>query len=70
MFKKMYLFNKTALKVLAFLSKYPDSEFYEREIARKANISVGAANQLLKMLSNNGFVAKKKRGKCIFTNLI
>ena len=69
MFEKMNLFNKASIKILAFLSKYPMSEFYEREIARKANVSVGAANQALKLLSENGLVIREKRGKMHFYKL-
>jgi hypothetical protein len=37
-------------KVLRFLAKYPDKEFYEREITRRIGISTGSANRAVNEL--------------------
>jgi len=53
-------------KVLSFLAKYSDKEFYEREIAREINISFGSANKVLNDLYSDGLLIRKQRGKMYF----
>jgi predicted nucleotidyltransferase len=65
MFKKLNLFSKTELKLLSFIS-FQDKEFYEREIAVGAKISVGATNSILKRLSSLGLVLSSKKGRMLF----
>lgn len=53
-------------KVLSFLAKFSDREFYEREIARKIGISYGSANKVLNELYSNGFLKRRREGKMYF----
>ena len=41
---KPHLISTVNQKVLSLLVKFPDQEFYEREVSRKLGISSGAAS--------------------------
>jgi len=69
MFKKMNLFSGAGLKLLSFLAQNPGGDFYQREIAKEAGISVGAANKYLNDLEKNDFIYSKKRGRIFFYSL-
>lgn len=56
-------------KVLSFLAKFSDREFYERQIARKIGISYGSANKVLNDLFSNGLLKRQKKGKMYFYSL-
>ena len=62
MFKKLKLFSKTEVKVLNFILRQ-DEEMYEREIAKKAKVSVGSANSILKKFTKENLVEKRKLGR-------
>jgi predicted nucleotidyltransferase len=53
-------------KVLCFLAKYSDKEFYERQIARDIGISYGSANRSLNSLYTTGAVRRRQQGKMYF----
>lgn len=65
MFKKLNLFSKTEMKVLAFISTR-DGELFERQIARGAGISAGSANTMLKEFAKAGMLRQTKKGKMFF----
>lgn len=65
MFKKLNLFSKTEMKVLAFIS-VKDGELYERQLAKAAQVSVGSANSILKMFNQMNLVKKSKKGRMLF----
>ena len=52
--------------MLALLMDDPMREFYQREIARMARVSVGATNQILRVLSDREIVTKERRGRMFF----
>ena len=52
--------------MLAPLMDDPMREFYQREIARMARVSVGATNQILRVLSDREIVTKERRGRMFF----
>ena len=56
-------------KVLSFLTKFSDEEFYEREIARKINISTGSAHAVLNELFLGGLLKRRIRGKMYFYSI-
>jgi predicted nucleotidyltransferase len=62
----MNFITETSLKVLALLAGDPMKEFYQREIAKKTKVSVGAVNQILRILAEREIVTEDKRGKMIF----
>ena len=59
-------FTGTSFKVLAPLMDDPMREFYQREIARMARVSVGATNQTLRVLSDREIVTRERRGRMFF----
>ncbi len=50
-------------RVLSFLAKFSDQEFYEREIARKVGISTGSTNKVLNDLFSVGLLKRRQAGK-------
>jgi predicted nucleotidyltransferase len=61
-----HLISTVNQKVLCFLAKFSDREFYERQIARNIGISYGSANRALNSLYNTGAVGRKQQGKMFF----
>jgi len=51
------------LKVLYNLAFDPLRQYYQREVANEAHISVGSANRVLPDLVENGLVVKEEKGK-------
>jgi predicted nucleotidyltransferase len=59
-------FSTNNLKVLSFLAKFSDQEFYEREIARRTGISYGSANMVVNELFADGILARRQAGRMFF----
>ena len=53
-------------RVLSFLAKFSDKEFYERQVARRLGISYGSANHALNELFSTGAVTRRREGKMYF----
>ena len=53
-------------KVLSLLVKFPDQEFYEREVSRKLGISTGSANRALNELYLDGAITRRRKGRMYF----
>jgi predicted nucleotidyltransferase len=56
-------------KVLAFLSKFSDKEFYERQVARRLDIAYGSANRALNDLYLTGAIRRRRDGKMYFYSI-
>ena len=54
------------LRILTFLARNPDNQFYLREIAKNLDKSVGGAHKTLKSLHEMGFVTGNKSGKNLY----
>ena len=63
MFKKLNFMTGSALKILCALASDPMRAFYQREVAKEAEVSVGSANRTLRVLVENELVTKERRGK-------
>ena len=63
MFKKLKFIIGSALKILYTFASDPMRTFYQREIAKEAEVSVGSANRALKILTEKELVMKETRGK-------
>lgn len=61
-----YVITTVNQKVLSLLAKFSDKEFYERQVARKINISYGSANRALNELYSAGVVRRRREGKMYF----
>lgn len=66
MFKKLKFITGSALKILYALALDPMRAFYQREIAKKAEVSVGSANRTLRVLTEKELATKERRGKIFF----
>ncbi|MEW6033348.1 MAG: nucleotidyltransferase domain-containing protein [Chloroflexota bacterium] len=53
-------------KVLSFLAKFSDKEFYERQVARRLGIAYGSANRSLNELYSTGAITRRREGKMYF----
>ena len=56
-------------RVLSFLAKFSDKEFYERQVARRLGISYGSANRALNELFSTGAVTRRREGKMYFYSI-
>jgi predicted nucleotidyltransferase len=66
MFTKMNFITETSVRVLKLLAGDPMREFYQREVAREAGVSIGAANQILRVLAGKEIATHEKRGRMFF----
>lgn len=53
-------------KVLSLMAKFSDTDFFEREIARKIGISYGSANRVLNDLYSEGLLVRTQKGRMLF----
>lgn len=60
------LFIKPVFKLLDFMFKHSTEEFYEKQLAKKSGISIGACNKYVKELVSLKILNKEKRGKMNF----
>jgi predicted nucleotidyltransferase len=58
--------NPLGMKILTFLARNPDKQFYIREISKKINKSVGGTHKTLKSLKKMNFLKENKSGKNIY----
>lgn len=62
----MKLTDGVEMRILSTLAREPDREFYQREIARLAGVSVGGTSQRLREIVERGLVNSRKSGRMIF----
>ena len=55
-----------SIKILVFLARSPDDEFYVREIAEITKSSVGGCHKVLTNLSNFDLITRRKSGKNVY----
>jgi predicted nucleotidyltransferase len=66
---KEKLYHRTPLKIISFLGQYPQKVFYEREIHKLTNISIGSVNKTLKLLVELDIVEREKKGNLFLYTL-
>jgi len=64
-----HIITTNTQKVLSLLTKFSDQEFYEREVARRLEISAGSANRALNELFSSGVVTRRREGKMFFYSI-
>jgi len=64
--EKLDFITPTLLKVLYVFHKDPMQELHEREVMRKAKVSKGSANSILRKLSETGILRRRKTGRMVF----
>ncbi|HLD18405.1 MAG TPA: nucleotidyltransferase domain-containing protein [Candidatus Nanoarchaeia archaeon] len=67
--EELYFITPTTLKVLELFFTNPLAEFHEREVMRKARISKGSANKILKQLAKLDFLIREEKGRMVFYRL-
>lgn len=60
------LITPYSIRLLSILAYNPMRAFYQRELARKAKVSVGETNKILKKLVRHAIVTEEKRGRTYF----
>ena len=66
MLKKLDFITPTLLKVLYLFHEDPVQEIHEREVARRARVSEGSANRVLRLLSEVKVLQRNRRGRMVF----
>ncbi len=56
-------------RVINFLCKYSDREFYERQIAQKIGIGYGSAHRAVVELYSSGVIRRRQEGKMYFYSI-
>lgn len=69
MFKKLEFVTPTLLGVFSLFLEDPIREYHCREVVRRANVSLGSANKMLRLLAEKGFLTKEKKGGMVFYRL-
>jgi DNA-binding transcriptional ArsR family regulator len=64
-----HLITTVNQKILSLLAKFPDQEFYEREVSRKFGIAAGSANRALNELFASEVVRRRREGKMYFYSI-
>jgi predicted nucleotidyltransferase len=64
-----YLISTNHQKVLRFLVLHQGQSFYEREIARKANLSPSSTHHVLVRLYQAGVINRKQNGRMYFYSI-
>lgn len=66
---KNLLTNKSADKVLRFLTLHRDASFYDKEVSELTGLSRGVTNQILNRFLEAGVVQRERRGRMWFYSL-
>jgi predicted nucleotidyltransferase len=66
---KLDFVTPTLLRVLYVFHEKPMQELHEREVVRRAGISKGSANTILRKLSEINVLERDKRGRMVFYSL-
>lgn len=64
------LTNKSADKILRFLTLHRDASFYDKEVSEQTGLSRGVTNQILNRFQKAGVVHRERRGRMWFYTLI
>ncbi|MGI0047058.1 MAG: nucleotidyltransferase domain-containing protein [Nitrosotalea sp.] len=59
----------TYMKVLNLFLSDPMQEYHEREVARKARVSSGSANKLLRLMASSKMLKSQRRGRMVLYRL-
>ena len=60
------LFFTNAQKVLSFLIKNPEREYFDRQISKLIGVSRAGTNFALRDLARQGFILREKKGRMFF----
>jgi len=60
------LFSTNPQKILSFLIRHPDEEFFDRQVSKLTGISRAGTNFALRNLAKEGLILRQKRGRMYF----
>jgi predicted nucleotidyltransferase len=60
------LFFTNCQKILSFLIRNPDKEYFDREVSKLTGVSRAGTNFALRELAENGLILREKRGRMYF----
>jgi len=66
---KKYLYHRTPLRILSFISNHPGEVFSANEISRMAKSSKGATNQILRLLLELDILSRENKGNLFLYRL-
>ncbi|MFH0798180.1 MAG: nucleotidyltransferase domain-containing protein [Candidatus Woesearchaeota archaeon] len=66
---KLSFLTPTVATVLEFFLDDPMKEHYVREVVREAKVSLGSANKILKMLTDQGLLTQESKGRMLIYRL-
>ena len=66
---KLDFITPTLLKILYLFHEEPMRELHEREVVRRARVSKGSANKILRKLSEIKVLNRSKKGRMVFYSL-
>jgi len=69
MLKKLDFVTPTVLRVMYVFHGDPMRELHEREVVRRARVSEGSANSILRRLSEEGVLERRRVGRMVFYRL-
>jgi predicted nucleotidyltransferase len=67
--EKLDFITPAVMKAISFFCSYPMQEFHEREVMRKAGLSKGSANKILRMLAELDILTRERKGRMVFYRL-
>ena len=66
---KEYLYHRTPLRILSFISNHPGEVFSANEISRVTKSSKGATNQILRLLLELDILSRERKGSLFLYRL-
>jgi predicted nucleotidyltransferase len=66
---KLDFMTPTLITVLELFLEDPMGEYHEREVVRTAKVSKGSANKMLRLLADQGFLTRERKGRMVFYSL-
>lgn len=67
--EKLDFITPTVMRILEFFFLNSTEEFHEREVMRRAQVSKGSANKILRQLAKLEFLEGNKKGRMVFYKL-
>jgi predicted nucleotidyltransferase len=66
---KLDFMTPTLVTVFELFLEDPMGEYHEREVVRTAKVSKGSANKILRLLADQGFLTRERKGRMVFYSL-
>jgi len=67
--EKLDFITPTLMMILDLFLSDPMQEYHEREVVRRARVSKGSANRILRLLAGLDLLTRKRKGRMVFYKL-